>query len=74
MAVVCLHGQDQSGSENRVYTEYVKVPLDSGSLLIMEGAMQHDWQVTFTGLESQSRGCKFLERGTLWMLRNFSTY
>ena len=55
MAVVCLRGQDQSGSENRVYTEYVKVPLDSGSLLIMEGAIQHDWQVSFTALESQSR-------------------
>lgn len=35
---------DETGSEHRVYTEYIKVPLDSGSLLIMHGAIQHDWQ------------------------------
>lgn len=35
---------DQRDSENRVYTEYIKVPLDSGSLLIMQGAIQNDWQ------------------------------
>jgi alpha-ketoglutarate-dependent dioxygenase alkB family protein 3 len=29
---------------NVVYTEYVKVPLDAGTLLIMEGAIQNDWQ------------------------------
>ena len=34
------------GGENRVYTEYIKVPLDSGSLLIMDGAIQNDWQVS----------------------------
>jgi len=33
-----------------VYTEYVKVPLDSGSLLIMEGAIQNDWQVAVVSL------------------------
>jgi len=41
----CAHVQEQSDAENRVYTEYIKVPLDSGSLLIMDGAIQHDWQV-----------------------------
>jgi len=40
--------QDQAYSENRVYTEYIKVPLDSGSLLIMQGAVQNDWQVIFS--------------------------
>ena len=43
--MLCIHGQEQADSENRVYTEYIKVPLDTGSLLIMEGAIQHDWQV-----------------------------
>ena len=27
------------------YTEFVKIPLPSGSLLLMEGAAQLDWQV-----------------------------
>jgi len=45
MAVVYITGQDQTDSENRVYSEYIKVPLDSGSLLIMQGAIQNDWQV-----------------------------
>jgi len=40
---VLLHEEAESG--NRVYTEYIKVPLDSGSLLIMQGAIQDDWQV-----------------------------
>jgi len=43
----CVSGQDQVDNENRVYTEYIKVPLDSGSLLIMQGAVQNDWQVMF---------------------------
>ena len=46
--MLCVHCQEQTDSENRVYTEYIKVPLDSGSLLIMEGAVQNDWQVTVT--------------------------
>jgi len=40
--------QDQVVGENRVYTEYIKVPLDSGTLLIMQGAIQNDWQVVLT--------------------------
>ena len=28
-----------------MYKEYVKIPLPAGSLLIMEGATQLDWQV-----------------------------
>ncbi|ELT92602.1 hypothetical protein CAPTEDRAFT_105332 [Capitella teleta] len=30
--------------EDYQYTEYVRVPLDAGTLLIMEGACQEDWQ------------------------------
>ena len=44
---ICACKQDQAAdSENRAYTEYIKVPLDAGSLLIMHGAIQNDWQVT----------------------------
>lgn len=35
----------QGSDEEPVYTEYAKIPLDSGALLIMEGATQDDWQV-----------------------------
>ena len=32
-------------NEDEEYTEQYKIPLDSGTLLIMEGAVQSDWQV-----------------------------
>ena len=41
--------------------EHVKVPLMHGSLLTMEGALQHDWQVGY-----------FIELLTLLLLRIFN--
>ena len=30
------------------YLEYIKVPLNAGTLVLMEGATQLDWQVTIS--------------------------
>lgn len=41
-----FHLQEEHG--DYTYVERVHVPLDQGSLLLMEGATQEDWQVSTT--------------------------
>lgn len=40
---LCICWQEEQG--DYTYVERIHVPLDGGTLLIMEGATQSDWQV-----------------------------
>ena len=54
-----FHFQDKKEIDF-TYSQHVQVPLADGTLLVMEGATQTDWQVRLASGERKTFGARFL--------------